>query len=172
MSKDKLNMKILGISAFFHDSAAALIIDGKIIAAVQEERFTRAKHDSSFPKCAIAYCLAEAGIKDADLDYVVFYDNPTKKFKRILATVISYAPHSKNVFTKSMPQWLGKKLFLKKYIKKELSPEFTGKIEYVDHHISHAASAFYPSPYNKAAVLTIDGVGEWATATIGVGAGN
>jgi len=163
-------MHILGISAFYHDSAAALVKDGEIIAAAQEERFTRKKHDFSFPKNAVNFCLNYAGISAKDIDYVVFYDKPFIKFERILETYIAYAPQGLKSFLKAIPLWIKKKLWIKDYLKKELG--FDSKMLFLEHHESHAASAFFPSPFEKAAILTIDGVGEWATASAGVGENN
>jgi carbamoyltransferase len=163
-------MNILGISAFYHDSAACLVRDGEIVSAAQEERFTRKKHDQSFPKSAIDYCLKEAGLTGADLDFVAFYDKPFIKFERILETYLAFAPAGYKSFIMAIPLWIKKKLWMKSYIKSELGYE--GKIIFPEHHESHAASAFFPSPYNKAAFLTMDGVGEWATASYGVGEGN
>lgn len=161
---------VLGISAFYHDSAAALIKNGQIIAAAQEERFTRKKHDSSFPKHAIDYCLKEVGISVKDLSYVGYYEKPFIKFERLLFTYFTYAPFGLVSFLKAIPVWLKEKLFLKDLIQRELG--FEGDIIFTDHHESHAASAFFPSPYKEAAVLTMDGVGEWATTSFGVGKGN
>ncbi len=161
---------ILGISAFYHDAAAALLRDGEIIAAAQEERFTRLKHDHSFPVNAMNYCLKEAGINAAHLDFVAFYDKPFVKFERLLSTYLAFAPKGLRSFLTAMPPWLKQKLFLKDYIKKEL--KFDGKILFPEHHQSHAASAFFPSPFKEAAILTIDGVGEWVTASYGTGSGN
>ncbi len=163
-------MNILGISAFYHDSAACLVQDGKIISAVQEERFTRKKHDFSFPKNAINYCLQDSGLKAEDLDFVAFYDKPFIKFERILETYLSYAPIGIKSFIKAMPLWIKQKIWMKELIKKELGYE--GKIIFPEHHESHAASAFFPSPFQEAAFLTIDGVGEWATASYGIGKNN
>jgi len=163
-------MYILGISAFYHDSAAALIKDGEIIAAAQEERFTRKKHDLSFPRKAIDYCLSEANITVKDLAYVAFYDKPFIKFERLLETYLAYAPAGLSSFIKAVPLWLKKKLWMKDLIKKELG--FDGKMIFPEHHESHAASAFFPSPYQEAAVITLDGVGEWTTTSFGVGKGN
>lgn len=162
---------ILGISAYYHDSAAALIKDGEIIAAAQEERFTRKKHDESFPNNAIAYCLSEAGIGESDLDAVGFYDKPIVKFHRLLETYFAFAPAGFRSFAKALPIWLGLKLHLPREIRKSL-PGFSGPILFTDHHESHAASAFFPSPFESAAILTIDGVGEWTSTSIGVGKGN
>ncbi len=161
---------ILGISAFYHDSAACLVKDGEIIAAAQEERFTRKKHDDSFPTQAVAYCLKEANITVKDLTYVGFYDKPFIKLERLLITYLTYAPFGLLSFLKAIPIWLKKKIFLKELIQKEL--EFEGEIIFPEHHESHAASAFFPSPFKEAAVLTIDGVGEWTTTSFGVGKDN
>lgn len=163
-------MNILGISAYYHDSAAALVIDGDIVAAGQEERFTRVKHDANFPKNAIDYCLKEAKISVKDLDYVAFYDKPFIKFERILETYLAYAPFGIGSFIKAVPLWLKKKLWMKELIKNELG--YNGKIIFTEHHQSHAASAFFPSPFKEAAILTMDGVGEWATASFGEGKEN
>ena len=163
-------MYILGISCFYHDSAAALLKDGKILAAAQEERFTRVKHDESFPKNAIDYCLKEAGIKVKDLDYVGFYEKPFIKFERLLKTYLATAPKGLFSFLKAMPIWLKQKLWIKYLIQQELN--WDGDVVFIPHHLSHAASAFLVSPFKSAAILTIDGVGEWATATKGVGRGN
>lgn len=165
---------ILGISAFYHDSAAAIVVDGKIVAAAQEERFTRKKHTAEFPNNAIQYCLKEAGLELNDIDAVVFYDKPFLKFERLLETYYAFAPKGVINFIKAMPVWLNEKLFLKKRIYDELKniapfDKVKTKLLFSEHHLSHAASAFYPSPYNKAAILTIDGVGEWCTASIGIG---
>ncbi len=160
-------MKTLGISCFYHDSAAALMIDGEIVAAAQEERFTRLKHDQSFPNHAIAYCLEEAGLTANDLDHVGFYDKPLLKFERILTTHLATWPRSYRSFIKGLPIWLKEKLWIPHVIRDELNYE--GEILFAEHHISHAASAFYASPFDEAAILTVDGVGEWATATWGVG---
>ena len=169
-------MRILGISAFYHDSAAALIEDGRIIAAAQEERFTRRKHDAAFPHNAIAYCLAEAGVDADALDHVVFYDKPFLKFERLLETYIALAPRGFRSFKMSIPLWLREKLFQKNLLHKELekfSPDFDkSRLLFCEHHLSHAASAFYPSPFEDAAVLTMDGVGEWATTSAAMGSGN
>lgn len=163
-------MYILGISCFYHDSAACLVCDGEIIAAVQEERFSRKKHDFNFPKNAINYCLKEAGIKADDLDFVVFYDKPFVKFERILETALAYAPSGITQFIQAIPLWLKQKLWISELIKKDLN--YKGKILFSEHHESHAASAFYPSPFKEAAFLTMDGVGEWETASFGVGSSN
>jgi carbamoyltransferase len=163
---------ILGISAFYHDSAAALIRDGEIIAAAQEERFTRVRHDDAFPKLAIDFCVREAGISVKDLDYVCFYDKPLKKFDRILETYFAYVPSGFMSFKRALPLWLREKLHTPRQIRKGLDGQYDGKIVFTDHHESHAASAFFPSPYEKAVILTSDGVGEWATTTWGIGDGN
>ncbi|MCQ9206640.1 MAG: carbamoyltransferase [Omnitrophica bacterium] len=163
-------MYILGISAYYHDSAAALLGDGEILAAAQEERFSRKKHDSRFPKSAIDFCLKEAGISIKDVQYVAFYDKPFIKFERILETYLAYAPFGIASFIKAIPLWIKKKLWMRELIKQELG--YDGKIIFPEHHQSHAASAFFPSPFKEAAILTVDGVGEWATASFGVGSGN
>ncbi len=165
-------MNILGISCFYHDSAAALIADGKIIAAAEEERFSRIKHDNDFPKSAIEFCLQTAGIETNELDYLVFYEKPLVKFERILVSSISTFPQSLLFFRNSMHEWLTKKLWIKSINSTELKLDNPNKILFIDHHLSHAASCFYPSPYKKSAVLTIDGVGEWTTAAIGIGDGH
>ena len=169
--------KILGISAFYHDSAAALIVDGKIIAAAQEERFTRIKHTPDFPVNAVKYCLKETGLEIDELDAVVFYDKPLLKFERLLQTYYAFAPKGLISFLKAIPVWLNEKMFLKKLIYeglKEVGDYNRSKVRllFPEHHLSHAASAFYPSPYEKSAILTIDGVGEWCTASIGMGEGS
>jgi carbamoyltransferase len=163
---------ILGISAFFHDSAAALIRDGEIIAAAQEERFTRSKGDANFPVNAIAYCLEEAGIGVGDLDIAVFYERPMTKFERILETYLSYSPKGLKSLHKALTLWSTHRLKMTSVLRKELGPEFRGEVLYTDHHASHAASAFFPSPFEEAAILTLDAVGEWSTSSIGVGKGN
>ena len=163
-------MNILGISAFYHDSAACLVKDGEVIAAAQEERFTRKKHDFSFPSNAVEYCLKEAGINAKELDYVGFYDKPFIKFERILYSYIAYAPIGIKSFFKSIPLWIKQKLFIRDIIKKELG--YTGKVLFPEHHESHAASAFYPSPFSEAAILTVDAVGEWTTTSYGIGKEN
>lgn len=170
-------MRILGLSAFYHDSAAALVGDGLILAAAQEERFTRKKHDSGFPSHAIDYCLREASITLDDVDYVVFYDKPFLKFERLLETYLAFAPRGFSSFRMAMPLWLREKLFLKDLLRKELkryNPNFdwNSKLLFSEHHLSHAASAFFPSPFEEAAVLTMDGVGEWATTSLAIGSGN
>ncbi|OGW86635.1 MAG: hypothetical protein A3C35_07535 [Omnitrophica bacterium RIFCSPHIGHO2_02_FULL_46_11] len=161
---------ILGISCFYHDSAACLIRDGEIIAAAQEERFTRKKHDFEFPHHAINFCLKEAGISVREIDLVAFYEKPFLKFERILETYLSYAPHGFNSFIKAMPLWIKHRLWIPDIIQKEL--DYDGKLIFPEHHESHAASAFFPSPFEHAAILTADGVGEWATASFGRGSGN
>lgn len=169
-------MKILGISAFYHDSAAAIIEDGKILAAAQEERFSRRKHDASFPGQAIRYCLDHAGASLDSLDAIAFYDKPFLKFERLLETYYGFSPRGWKSFITSMPVWMGEKLFLKRMLHRELGklePYDKGKLKllFPEHHLSHAGSAFYPSPFEEAAILTIDGVGEWATASICKGVG-
>lgn len=170
-------MRILGISAFYHDSSAALIVDGHIAAAAQEERFTRIKHDFSFPHRAIAACLAEADIGLDEIDYVVFYEKPFLKFERLLETYLAFAPRGFLSFRKAMPLWLKEKLFQKDLLIKELRKSGADKtiaerLLFTEHHYSHAASAFFPSPFEEAVVLTVDGVGEWATSTVAIGRGN
>jgi carbamoyltransferase len=166
----KLDMYILGISAYYHDSAACILKNGKIIAAAQEERFTRKKHDQNFPINAIKYCLNEANISANDLEIIAFYDKPFLKFERILETYLSYAPKGISSFLKAMPLWIKKKLWIKTLIQEEIG--YKGKILFPEHHASHAASAFYASPFQEAAFLTMDGVGEWATTSYGIGKGN
>lgn len=170
-------MRILGISAFYHDSAAALVRDGDIIAAAQEERFTRKKHDPGFPEHAINYCLQQDGVKLEDVDYVVFYDKPFLKFERLLETYLAFAPRGFNSFRMAIPVWLKEKLFQKSLLTKKLKTErpdfdWEGKLLFGEHHQSHAASAFFPSPFDEAVVLTMDGVGEWATTSAAIGKGN
>ena len=171
-------MNILGISAYYHDSAAALIRDGEIIAAAQEERFSRKKHDARFPKNAIAYCLKEAKIDLRELDRIVFYDKPLVKFERLLETYLAYAPQGFRSFLTAMPIWLKEKLYLKTMLKRDLAAIANCKTNqlpsllFTEHHQSHAASAFFPSPFQKAAVLCLDGVGEWATTSVWLGDGN
>ncbi len=169
-------MRIMGISAFYHDSAAALVEDGHIVAAAQEERFTRKKHDSSYPSNAINYCLSEAGCRLSDVDWIVFYDKPFLKFERLLETYISFAPRGFTAFRMALPVWLREKLFQKDLLKKELEkmePDFDwrGRLLFSEHHMSHAASAFFPSPFKDAVVLTMDGVGEWTTTSVAFGNG-
>jgi len=180
-------VSILGLSAFYHDSAACLVIDGDIVAAAQEERFTRIKHDHRFPLNAARYCLSEAGLNANQLDYVGFYDKPLLKFDRLLETYLDYSPSGFSSFLKSMPLWMREKLWMPDLIRtelakangedderkaKKLGKQFKWKLLFGDHHESHAASAFYPSPFEEAAILTIDGVGEWATSSIGIGKSN
>ena len=163
---------ILGVSAFYHDSAAALVVDGRIVAAAQEERFTRKKHDYNFPTSAIEYCLKEAGLTPQDLDYVGFYDKPFLKFERLLETYLAYAPAGFQSFLAALPLWLRQKLHLPRELSKGLGGAYDKRFIFTEHHESHAASAFFPSPFDEAAILTLDGVGEWATASFGVGRGN
>jgi carbamoyltransferase len=180
-------VSILGISAFYHDSAACLVVDGEIVAAAQEERFTRVKHDHNFPLNAVRYCLSEAKLPAGALDYVGFYDKPLLKFDRLLETYLDYAPSGFSSFLKALPLWMKEKLWMPDLIRtelakvdgeederaaKKLGKKFQWKLLFGDHHESHAASAFYPSPFEEAAILTVDGVGEWATSSIGVGKGN
>ncbi len=170
-------MRVLGISAFYHDSAAALIEDGRIVAAAQEERFTRKRHDAGFPRSAIRYCLEAAGQGLADVDTVVFYDKPFLKFERLLETYIAFAPRGFRSFRMAMPLWLREKLFQKNLLRKELQtlgPGFDAekRLLFAEHHQSHAASAFFPSPFKEAVVLTMDGVGEWATTSLSLGRDN
>ena len=176
-----MSTSILGISAYYHDSAASLVVDGEIVAAAQEERFSRKKHDAGFPAHAVRYCLEEAGIGLEDLDYVVFYDKPLIKFERLLETYLAFVPSGFKSFLASMPIWLKDKLFLKTTLKKELAALISGgkgkesdlpPLLFSAHHKSHAASAFFPSPYEKAAVICLDGVGEWATSSVWLGEGN
>ena len=167
---------ILGISAFYHDSAAAIIIDGKIIAATQEERFTRIKHDSSYPYNAVKFVLEFSNLRLSEVDHIVFYEKPFLKFERLLETYVAFAPKGFIQFTKSIPSWLKEKLFQKKMLMRHLKQhdnEFKNenKILFSEHHLSHAASAFFPSPFEEAIILTADGVGEWATATVAIGKG-
>jgi carbamoyltransferase len=170
-------VKILGLSAFYHDSAAALVVDGRIVAAAQEERFSRKKHDARFPKNAVRYCLAEGKIDVGELDHVVFYDKPFVKFERLLETYLAFAPRGFASFRMALPLWLREKLFQKKVLREELDKlgkkiDWEAKLLFSEHHQSHAASAFFPSPFEHAAVLTMDGVGEWATTSAGEGHGN
>lgn len=164
-------MHILGISSFYHDSAAAIVTDGRIVAAAQEERFTRKKHDDNFPRHAVHYCLREAGISMSQVDLVAFYEKPLIKFERLLRTYFTYAPIGLKSFLKAMPQWIRRKLWMPELIQEELAG-FKGKIVYPEHHESHAAAAFFPSPFREAAFLTIDGVGEWTTTSFGTGKDN
>jgi carbamoyltransferase len=163
---------ILGISAFYHDSAAALLVDGEIVAAAQEERFTRKKHDPGFPSHAIEYCLREAGLTPAELSYVAYYEKPLIKFERLLETYLAFTPHGFRSYAMAMPVWIKEKLFLKRNMRRNLGAGLKAPLVFLDHHESHAASAFFPSPYEEAAILTLDGVGEWSTASCGVGEGN
>jgi len=163
---------ILGISAFYHDSAAALVVDGKIVAAAQEERFTRVKHDHRFPQHAIDFCLNEAGLTPEELDYVGFYDKPFTKFERLIETYLKFAPLGYRSFRQAMPLWLKEKLHLPREMRKGLHDRYQGRFVFTDHHESHAASAFFPSPFEEAAIITFDGVGEWSTTCFGRGAGN
>jgi carbamoyltransferase len=171
-------VNILGISAYYHDAAACLVTDGVILAAAQEERFTRIKHDADFPSQSIKYCLQEAGICAADLDFVVFYDKPFPKFERIFETYLAFAPRGFKSFAMSLPAWLKDKLFQKTLIIKALETElgdeidWSSRLRFSEHHLSHAASAFFPSPFQSAAILTMDGVGEWATTSLAIGSGN
>ena len=169
-------MRILGISGYYHDSAAALLVDGNLVAAAQEERFTRKRHDADFPAQAVNYCLSLANLSLHELDYVVFYDKPLLKFDRLLETYFAFAPKGFRSFVAAMPVWLKEKLFLKSILKQELeklAPEGgLPKLLFTEHHQSHAASAYFPSPYDDAAVLCMDGVGEWATTSVWKGAGN
>jgi len=163
-------VNILGLSAFYHDSAACLVRDGEIVAAAQEERFTRKKHDASFPKCAVMYCLGEGGIKVEELEYVAFYEKPFLKFDRILHSYLAYAPAGLKSFLMAIPLWIRERIWTKELIRRELGCDC--KVFFPEHHESHAASAFFPSPFSEAAFLTIDGVGEWTTTSYGVGRGN
>lgn len=163
---------ILGISAFYHDSAAALVVDGGIVAAAQEERFTRKKHDPSFPREAVAYCLKEAELRPNQLDYIAFYDKPLAKFERLLETYLAFAPAGFRSFATALPVWLKEKLHLRRLIRKGVGGADQAPLVFLDHHESHAASAFFPSPFDEAAILTIDGVGEWTTTALGHGCGN
>src|SRR5262245_56462206 len=163
-------MNILGISGFYHDSAAALLCEGKLVAAAHEERFTRKRHDPDLPAQATQYCLEAAGLKISDLDYVVFYDKPFIKLERMLMTYLATFPRSLPSFTKAIPVWMKEKLWVPSQIREKLG--FDGEVLFAEHHQSHAASAFLPSPFEEAAILTCDGVGEWATTTQGVGRGD
>ncbi len=170
-------MRVLGISAYYHDAAAALVADGRILAAAQEERFTRRKHDPGFPHNAIAYCLAEAGLTAGEIDLVAFYDKPFLKFERLLETYLAFAPRGFASFAMALPIWLKEKLFQKSLLAKELvkldgAVDWLERLRFSEHHLSHAASAFFPSPFERAVVLTMDGVGEWATTSAGLGNGN
>ena len=163
---------ILGISAFYHDSAAALVVDGQIVAAAQEERFSRLKHDASFPSRAVEYCLSEANLAAADLDFIAFYEKPLRKFERLLETYLAFAPRGFSSFRTAIPVWLKDKLHHRRLLRQGVPGAARARLVFTDHHQSHAASAFFPSPFEEAAILTIDGVGEWSTTTIGRGAGN
>jgi carbamoyltransferase len=165
-------MKLLGISCYYHDSAACLVDEGRIVAAAQEERFSRKKHDYNFPQNAIDYCLAEARLKPEQLDYVGFYDKPLLKFERLLETYLAFAPAGFRSFLQAMPLWLRQKLYLPREMDRGLKHRYRKRYIFTEHHESHAASAFFPSPFQEAAILTLDGVGEWATTTLGVGRGN
>ncbi len=156
--------RILGLSAYYHDSAACLVVDGQIVAAAQEERFTRKKHDAGFPSNAVDYCLKEAGITAAELDYVGFYEKPLVKFERLLETYVASAPRGLKSYLMAMPLWLSEKLWMADDIADQLDG-YEGRVLFGEHHESHAASAFYPSPFENAAVVTMDGVGEWATSS-------
>jgi carbamoyltransferase len=169
-------VRILGISAFYHDSAAALVVDGEIVAAAQEERFTRRKHDAGFPTNAVNYCLAQGNVKLSELDHVAFYDKPFLKFERLLETYVAFAPRGFRSFQMALPLWIKEKLFQKDGLARELSgiepgQDWAAKLLFAEHHLSHAASAFYPSPFEEALVLTLDGVGEWCTTSAGLGSG-
>ena len=169
-------MRILGISAFYHDSAAALVEGGRLVAAAQEERFTRRKHDAGYPRRAIDCCLQQSGVGLADVDRVVFYDKPFLKFERLIETSVAFAPRGLRTFAAALPVWVGDKLFQKRLLRRELAAKAPGmdwnaRLLFAEHHVSHAASAFYPSPFGEAAVLTLDGVGEWATTAAGAGRG-
>ena len=163
---------ILGISAFYHDSAAALVVDGEIVAAAQEERFSRKKHDPGFPVMAIDYCLKQAGLTPEQLDFVGFYDKPFLKFERVLETFLGVVPAGFIPFAKFIPVWLKQKLYLPRELNNGLNNRYRKRYVFTDHHESHAASAFFPSPFEEAAILTVDGVGEWATASFGKGQAN
>lgn len=170
-------MRVLGVSAFYHDSAAALVEDGRIVAAAQEERFSRKKHDAGFPEQAIEYCLDAAGVSFTDIDYVAFYDKPFLKFERLLETYLAFAPRGFKSFAQAMPIWIKEKLFQKDLLRKQFkafddSFDWQNKLLFSEHHLSHAASAFFPSPYDEAVVLTMDGVGEWTTTSVAIGRGN
>jgi len=170
-------MRILGISAFYHDSAAALVEDGRILAAAQEERFTRKKHDADFPRNAVHFCLDEAGVALGSVDHVVFYEKPFIKFERLLETYLSFAPRGFGSFRAAMPLWLKEKLFQKRLLKEQLQTfdpdyDWERRLLFSEHHLSHAASAFFPSPFEEAVVLTMDGVGEWATTSVAFGRDN
>ena len=163
---------ILGLAAFYHDSAAALVVDGRIVAAAQEERFSRIKHDPAFPVQAMEFCLNEGGLTPGQLDYIAFYDKPLTKFERLLETYLAYAPVGFRSFRLAMPLWLKDKLHMRRTIRQALGAPSQARLIFTDHHESHAASAFFPSPFEQAAIVTLDGVGEWSTATFGVGEGS
>ena len=165
-------MNILGISAFYHDSAACLVQNGRIVAAAQEERFTRRKHDADFPRKAAEYCVAAGGIGFSDLDVVAFYDKPLLKFDRLLETYVACSPAGFKLFLMGLPLWLKQKLHLPRELDRGLSHAYRGRYVFTEHHEAHAASAFFPSPYEEAVILTLDGVGEWTTGSIAVGRGN
>src|SRR5687768_5699742 len=170
-------MRILGVSAYYHDAAAAIVVDGRIVAAAQEERFTRRKHDSRFPSNAIRFCLDSCDVEASDIDLVAFYDKPFLKFERLLETYLAFAPRGFESFRHALPIWIKEKLFQKGLIAGELrklSPDvdWVAKLTFSEHHLSHAASAFFPSPFERAAVLTMDGVGEWTTTSLAIGAGH
>src|SRR5438128_1856573 len=165
--REQKTISVLGISAFYHDSASCLVRDGEIIAAAQEERFTRKKHDASFPRSAIEYCLREGRIRIEEVDFVVFYEKPFLKFDRILHTYLACVPTGMRSFLKAIPLWIKEKIWMKELIRTELN--FEGKLIFPEHHESHAASAFFPSPFQEAAFLTVDGVGEWTTTSFGIG---
>ena len=169
-------MHILGLSAFYHDSAACLVRDGEIVAAAQEERFSRRKHDPRLPRQAIEYCLAAGGVGLDEVDFVAFYDKPFLKFERLVETYVAFAPRGFASFAMALPLWLKEKLFQKDLLRRELAAfapgyDWTNRLLFAEHHQSHAASAFYPSPFDEAAVLTMDGVGEWATTSAAIGRG-
>jgi carbamoyltransferase len=163
---------ILGISAFYHDSAAALVVDGRIVAAAQEERFSRKKHDPGFPANAVTYCLQAGNLHPEDLDYVAFYDKPLLKFDRLLETYLAFAPAGFRSFRLALPVWLKDKIHLRRLLRRQLTAARRARFVFTEHHESHAASAFFPSPFDTSAILTLDGVGEWSTATLGTGEGN
>ena len=165
-----MSIRILGLSAYYHDSAACLVVDGEIVAAAQEERFTRKKHDARFPSHAVAYCLREAGLTIDKVDLVGFYEKPLVKFERLLETYTAYAPRGLKSYLMALPLWLSEKLWMADAIAEELGYE--GQVLFGEHHESHAASAFYPSPFEQAAIVTMDGVGEWTTSSVGVGKGS
>ena len=169
-------MNVLGISCFYHDSAAALLQNGDVVAAAQEERFTRLKHDPGFPYHAIQYCMETAGIAPQDLDHVIFYDKPFLKFERLMETYMAFAPRGFKSFAKALPVWCKEKLLFRNLLMKELNKiakiDWNSKLLFSEHHLSHAASAFYPSPFDEALVLTMDGVGEWTTTSVAIGRGS